>query len=398
MTKSEQTVHPHLATHYKRTRAQRRSFTRRRIVRYWPLPVWLAAIAVVVLIHSRHSQFGGMTGVVETNEEIIAPLETARLLEINVVVGQHVGAGDLIARMDPSLLKAKTAEAEAEKRESANSIAGYQRDILSLMRRFSDAVNDSSIKLLNIKTRQSSDIAELDELKKEQARRDQLASRNIISVRDLAELRPKIAGLEQRIKSYPAMIEIEQRRLDRARADMQNLKHWLRLKNDQDLSEAIQAKLNARNKIIDAKLAVLGLRAKNYNLTASRSGTVARIQASPGEIVRAGQPVVRIVSDRATRVVGFLPEVFIGSVHPGTKAVIWRERDGKRMDAVVESVAPDVRTLPGRITPMNARTIRGRRVVLTVSGSPDLIPGETVKIRPGGDSLPNLRQIFGSKE
>jgi len=85
--------------------------------------------------------------------------------------------------------------------------------------------------------------------------------------------------------------------------------------------------------------------------------------------------------------VGFLPEVFLGNVAKGNQALIWRERDGKQMDAIVDSIAPDVRTLPGRITPLNAQTIRGRRIVLTVSENNDLIPGETVRIQPKKKSL-----------
>jgi multidrug resistance efflux pump len=123
---------------------------------------------------------------------------------------------------------------------------------------------------------------------------------------------------------------------------------------------------------------------------------VARVQAQPGDVVQAGQEVARIVSENSTRVIGFLPEVFLGSVKKGDQAVIWRERDGKSFVASVESIAPDVRTLPGRITPMKAQTMRGRRVVLKISDPADLTPGETVRIKPHTQPFSYIRKLFQS--
>jgi hypothetical protein len=68
------------------------------------------------------------------------------------------------------------------------------------------------------------------------------------------------------------------------------------------------------------------------------------------------------------------------------------------MDAVVESIAPDVRTLPGRISPMSAQAIRGRRIVLQISGKHQLIPGETVKIKAQRQPLIDFKKIFGSSK
>jgi len=399
MTDTGTTAHPELAKHYKRAKIRRhRNLTLRRITRYWPLLIWLAAIAVVALIHSQGSQFGGMTGVVETTEELVAPIEAARLISVGVKIGQHIHPGDIIAQMDTSMLEAKKSALLAEQKEARNSIAGYQQDILLLARQFNSAIKNTETDILNIKKDQAGDMAELEELKKEQQRREKLASQNIISIRDLSELRPKIAGLEQRVSAYPAILKIHQRRLDDAADELNDLKHWLRLKSDDGISDVIQAKTTAHNEIIKAKLAMLNLQIESYTLKASRDGIVARVQAQPGDIIQAGQVVVRLVSENSTRVVGFLPEVFLGNVEAGSKAVIWRERDAVHMAAVVESIAPDVRTLPGRITPMNSQSIRGRRIVLTVSGNHRLIPGETVKIKPHPKPLIDLKKIFSSSK
>jgi len=390
-------AHPGLIKHYKRSKTiRRRNPALRRLIRFWPLLAWMAAAGIVMLIHVKGTQFGGMTGAVETTEELVAPLRPDRLMSINVTVGQHVSAGDVIAQMDTSILEAKKTEILAEQQEARNSITGYQQDILSLSQQFNAAIKNAEAEIIKIEAEKASIAAELTELKKEQQRREKLAAQNIISIQDLSELRPKIAGIEQRLESYPKLLEVHQRRLSEVTAELDSFKHWLRLENREDISKAIQAKMTSHNKIIDAKLDMLNLQISNCTLRSTRAGSVARIEATPGDIIQAGQEVVRIVSEESTRVIGFLPEVFLGNVQKGDKAVIWRERDGCQMDAVVESIAPDVRTLPGRISPMSAQAIRGRRIVLLISGDHQLIPGETVKIHPQRKPLIDFKKIFGS--
>jgi multidrug resistance efflux pump len=390
---SEKTVHPNLAKHFIRTKTRKcRSLNMRRIIRTWPLLVWLAAIAVVVVLHSNGTTFGDMTGVVEIREELVAPLESARLIEINVTIGQQIKAGDIIAQMDTSMLEASKATAIAEQQEAQNSIAGYQQDILQLSQQFNGVIQNAETQIINIQIDKASNLAELTELKKEQQRRETLADQNIINRQELSELRPEIAGLQQRVDAYPSLLEIHKQQLNTAKTELDDLKRWLRLENNQKVSNVIQAKMQSRNQIIEAQLAMLNLQIKNCTLTASRNGIVARIEAQPGDIIQAGQVVVRVVSEESNRVVGFLPEAFLGSVEKGNEALIWRERDGKQMDAIVESIAPDVRTLPQRISPMNSQTIRGRRIVLTVAANNDLIPGETVRIQPRKRSILNFNK------
>jgi len=394
---SSKVVHPHLLKRFKRPKIRRHPrFLLRRVIRAWPFLIWLAAVVVLVYLHARGTRFGGMTGTVETVEELVAPLKTARLTSIDVSVGQHVRAGDVIARMDTATVEAEIATAKAEQQEAQTSIAGYQQNILRLAQQFDEAIKDAEAELLRVKTDNGSDLAELTELRKEQERREALAAQNLIGMEDVSALRPRIAGLEQRVAAYPGLLAIHQRRIDAATAERKDLKRWLRLKDNGEISDVIEEKKRARDAIIDAQLAALELQLDNHTLVASRDGVVAQIGARPGDVIQAGQEIVRLVSEKSNRILGFLPEVFLGSVKEGQKAVIWRERDGRRMDATVVSIAPDVRALPGRITPIRGQVVRGRRIVLMVEGSHDLIPGETVRIHPVRPSWFNIRRFIGS--
>jgi hypothetical protein len=47
---------------------------------------------------------------------------------------------------------------------------------------------------------------------------------------------------------------------------------------------------------------------------------------------------------------------------------------------------------------MSAQAIRGRRIVLQISGKHQLIPGETVKIKAQRQPLIDFKKIFGSSK
>ncbi|MBC8453551.1 HlyD family efflux transporter periplasmic adaptor subunit [PVC group bacterium] len=358
MTKDDSTnaAHPQLKKTFKRRKMRRNHrFAFRRIIRRWPFLIWMTAVVALIYLYNRGTEFGGMSGTVETVEELVAPLETARLISVEVEIGQHLKRGDVVAIMDTSVIDAEIATAKAEQQEAQTSITGYQQNILKLVQQFNEAIKDAEKEILNVKTDHESDLAKLAVLKQEQERRELLAEKSLISMQDLSALRPEIAALEKIVSSYTNLLMIHQRRLNTARSEREDLKIWLRLKDDGVISDVLQEKKKAREAIIETRLAALDLQLKNHILTASRDGVVAQIGARPGDVVRAGQEIVRIVSEKSNRIIGFLPEVFLGNVNVGQNAVIWRDRDGKRMDAKVVSIAPDVRELPGRITPIRGQ-------------------------------------------
>ena len=127
----------------------------------------------------------------------------------------------------------------------------------------------------------------------------------------------------------------------------------------------------------------VALQREQYSLRAAKDGIVSEIFYSTGDVVNAGEPVMRLVSENSDRVVGFLPEIHIGRMFVGQETRISRRAaHGRSIPAIVESISPDVRALPGRISPIGGQTLRGRRVVLRITDpEAHLIPGETVRIQ-----------------
>lgn len=190
-----------------------------------------------------------------------------------------------------------------------------------------------------------------------------------------------MASLTAGLKGYDSELQLADTRLADAIAERDEMTRWLRIEPGQNISEAIQRKMNARTTILRTSQNLRDLQRDAYNLKAVRDGIVSRIFHEPGEVVQAGDPIVRLVSPQSDWVVGFLPEAYLADLRAGQKAFIQRSNfKGGHATATVASVEPEVRALPGRISPIRGQSMRGRRVRLKIDGPHDFVPGETVRV------------------
>ncbi len=354
-----------------------------RVLRCWPFAVWLLAAALAVRLYMGSQQFGGMTGFVETIVEPIAPLETARLISVDVTVGQEVCAGDILARMDTSMLEAQLAISEAQMLEAEGSIAGFQQNMLQMVRQFDSAVKDAKTSLEVLQGEFQSNQAELTELRKEHKRLTDLLQQRLIGENELGIIRPQLAALEQSVGAYPGMVETAKERLQQATAKRAYLDVLLQVEKDEGIMEAIARKTEARTRIMDSGRQKRALQKDSYILRATRDGIVSRVFYNPGDVVPAGQVIMRVVSEDAEYVWGFLPEAHIATLRTGQEALVFRQQgDSQGIKAVVASITPEIQALPGRVSPIRAQPLRGLRVRLKLTEPHTMIPGETVKILP----------------
>lgn len=352
----------------------------RSLFRGWTFAAWLAAAVLAIYLASTNTQFGEIAGVVETAAEPVAPLETARLVAVNVRIGQFVKAGDTVAAMDTSMVDAEVSLADAEMAEERDTISGYQRDILQMAQRSESAVSDAETALETATIQQARDTAELAELRKEQRRREDLLAKRLVGEELASELRPAIAALEQGLAASPALIKVQARRSEQAQKERNDMRIWLRIDGDRDVSAAIRDKARARMAVSESNGDLARRRRENYQLRAARDGVVSLILHAPGDVVSSGDPVLRLIS-RSHYVVGFLPEVQLAQLTIGERVIINRSAgDTAGVGAVVESIGPEVQALPGRISPIRGQTLRGRRVLLKLDDGHNFIPGETVRI------------------
>src|ERR1035441_2131629 len=111
-----------------------------RLLRHWPLFSWLGLTALCVGLFVRTTQYGIVTATAQVIQHDLAPLQMARMKEIYVQIGSHVTNGQPVAQLDTALIDTQVAEAEATLVTAQTTMAGYQGQMLGLVRTVDDEI------------------------------------------------------------------------------------------------------------------------------------------------------------------------------------------------------------------------------------------------------------------
>jgi multidrug resistance efflux pump len=254
-------------------------------------------------------------------------------------------------------------------------------------------VQSAEADLLARTMEQRRDAAQIEELRKELKRREALLAKRLMDETQVNELRPELAALEQALAAYPPLIASYESARQNAIKQLETLQNWLRVGASGDVSTAISNKTDSSVAIVAAERNMCMQRRQAYTLKANRSGIIARVYVTPGNVVPAGTPVMSIVEANPRKVIGFLPEFRPGNFAVGQVAMLWRQNENQSgvvsqraaYKTIVESVSPVVEALPTRISPMQVQVqggqpLRGRRIVFRLPPEHDFTPGETVEI------------------
>lgn len=353
------------------------------ILSHWTVTVWILVIAGAVMMYAHGAYLSGMSGIVESINEPVAPVETARLVAVHVKPGDRVKAGQLIATLDTSLLDAQAALDEASLLDTEVAVSREQQGLLQVERQFQLALRDAETALETEKLNRGRDAAELEALRKELTRREELLAKRLISEIEVADLRPRIAALDRAEAAYPAVIKTIEDRAADARRELEMVQRWMQGGGTTNTDAAITKRIEDRRKMLLASRQLYRLQKDAYQLRSGGEGVVAEVLFTPGVTVPAGAPVARIVYDLTDHVSGFLPETHLHAVKEGDRMLVIPrgERSKLIFKSTVESVSPEVAAMPGRFSPIRNQPIRGRRVILKLDSDSDLLPGETVDIR-----------------
>ena len=127
-------------------------------------------------------------GVVESEAETVGPVETARILSIEVQSGQSVKAGDVLVRLDPADRAMDLAMNEARLKNYEQDLLRYEQDIVRQRqdlqdseRRCRQAVREAETAIETERMNRTRDAAELAGLQAEIKRLQPLIDRRLVS-------------------------------------------------------------------------------------------------------------------------------------------------------------------------------------------------------------------------
>jgi len=338
-----------------------------RIKTRWSFLIWLFAVFFALFAYFHGGQFGGITGSVFTQMENVAPSMSGRLDTLFVKVGDSVKKGDLLAQIDPLLLQEKKALTQTRMH---SVVAKLQSEEIQNLRRFDASIIRLKSELRTLQIKQIEAQSNLTALKPEFKRLSKLRKQNLVDEKEIMPIRMKMHTLEILLKSYPKTIK----ELDQSLAEAKKQKKTISKQSKQAIK---LVKEEAKQ-----SLHFLDLKIESCKLRAYEDGVVSRIYYYPGNIVPAGETVIANVVKTQPRIIGFLSEYNARDVHVGMKAFLTPVSGyGPVIEANVSAITPEIYSLPARARPVAGQAARGRRVVISVTGENELLPGETVEIR-----------------
>ena len=353
-----------------------------RLLRHWPLFSWLGLTALCVGLFVRTTQYGIVTATAQVIQHDLAPLQMARMKEIYVQIGSHVTNGQPVAQLDTTLIDTQLAEAEATLVTAQTTMAGYQGQMLGLVRTVDDEILKSKRVLELEKNQRDSAVAKLAQLLAIQAERDKLSKSNLIPEQLADALRPEIAGLEKEVAAYPSQMALDQRALEDQQKHRAELQKTLHLGPEDDVTKAIAEKALAETKVLETMVEMRKRERETYSLRAETDGVVSDIHILAGVVAKAGESVATIVS-KSDLIIGYLPEIRLGRLNPGDHGYAFRMgRPAVKVQVV--SVVPEVDPIPVQLRPISVPvgvTMRSQKVVFRTEEPSDITPGEKVEIR-----------------
>lgn len=315
----------------------------------WPFITWFLALLLTTYLVSISGSFQFMQGTVNADVGRVAPLESAMLARIHVVPGQRVLAGAVLAEMDTELLDAE-----------------MQVEQLQTQRRFSGMIHELRSDLRRVRLDMIESQAELEVLDAEIKRTAPLLEQGLIDAASVAGLKARHLARSRAMELYPVALE--------------------ELQNDLKAAEQLHADANQRIGLAatdghSTSVSLQRLRREAYTLRAQHNAVISQISADPGEVMQAGETIMSLVYDSTPTITGYLPESNARELSVGQTVYITRAAKlSVPTEAKVTYLGPEVTGLPGRVSPIPGRTLRGRRVVLEPLDATELLPGETVGI------------------
>ena len=357
---------------------RRRGAFRRHQVRFWFLVVILIAIPVSAWFVLRDATPLRFTGLVDSESETVGSVDTARILSVEVKPGQGVRAGDVLVRLDCTERALDLATQEARAAEYEQTLLRQRQALQETARRGRQLAHEARVALEEQRMNRARDEAELAGLRAEMVRLQPLVEKRIAGDLELTSLRSKAEALDRTIPRYEPLLAALQRRSEQADRDADEATAALAAAQDPVSEDPV---LKSMRRLTGAYRSAMG--DEPSVLRASRTGVISRVMRRPGDVVLAGEPIVRVASTQAPYVTGMLAQGQLTGLAVGTPMRIYRMGTARHppVMARVESIDPEVMDLIDPFNPAPRFPIRGRQVRLRIlSENSSLMPGETVTV------------------
>lgn len=359
-------------------------------LRTLPIIVWVGcAVVAAAMLIGRAARLD-YVGLAQANEYPIAPMATGTVDRVVVDLYDRVRAGEMVAKLDDSLVLAAMATANASLvqlqaefeaarakliTDEGRGLASWEAD----RRRFIVDEEQRRLDLLALKIQIESGEIELERLDLESRRSRELWEAGVVS-RETYDV--------ARLESDELRKSLEESRLLFAQTEEEYLSAKERragYENEFAANGVLEALLEPLREAIEVenrRLDEIELQRQTLVLRSPVDGQVSQILCRRGKAVVAGEAVVVVAEDSVREIVAFLAEDDSRPVAPSTPVMVsTRGAEGTVSESVVLRVGPIVQQMPQRLWRDPRVPDYGRAVVIAAAPGMRLTPGEQVNVK-----------------
>ena len=263
--------------------------------------------AIYYYFSADHSRDLVLIGTVDANQVIVSAQVEGRIQKLLVDEGTPVKAGDLIAELDPSELKAQEAAAVATIASLEHKVAEMQHTEESTSGSTSSDVANAQAKLSSAKAQLLQAKAALERTESDSRRTIELAKTGVASDQERVQAETNLQAAQATVQAQQDLVRAAEADLNSAiaRTHQANAAKSTVAATEADLKNAIAQKNQAE------------VRLGYTNVVAPVSGTVSVRAARQGEVVNIGAPIVTIVDLSDTWVRAAIPETYADHIGYG---------------------------------------------------------------------------------
>ena len=330
---------------------------RRQVV---PVFVWLAAAGAVGWLLVHRSSMCELAGIAHPEQREVAALTNGRLRLVPVELLESVKEGQPLAVLEDDRIQASLATAAAEApRLRSELVAAENRltadaaveeaEYMADVRRY--AVDVERLRLQDVELQVE---IETDRIKLEFLRIQKDLLGNLRGQRAVSELRFKSAetecrALEQRIVENQKVLTEVRQNLEQARQRQESFarNHIV----PRSLDKALEP-LRGAVTVQERRIGELSLERSMLVLKSPMDGVVSQLLRGVGESVRAGEPILTVVSMRPSAVIAYASSAQAAQFATGSPVRLEMAREGivmQTVDTQVQAVGPTIEQIPARL-------------------------------------------------
>ena len=349
--------------------------------------VWLLACLVAGVLLTQRSSTGELRGLAVGPESSIRATSDGIVEDILVDLFQDVEAGQAVALLNAAELDARLGQARANLESLQTQLRAAEIRLATVSAQGDREWNADwreetrlRVDVLELEVALAEDRVEAERLALQIKRQRGLHESGIVSAADLEDLELQHERLLQRIQENEKLLHETGNALSEATVARQDLISALPEAAAADALEIESMRLAAQAQRFE--LQELELVRHKMTLKAPISGQVRSIQATPGQSVLNGEPILQVAGHAADRVIVYFPELFEHPLKAEQKVIIApRSVPALQAEARIERLSPNLEVLPTRLWRNATVPEYGRSALLGPTPGLRLAPGQIVTAR-----------------